>query len=210
MNLNIIQKLKMCLKTVLLIALLFVPYSLFAHQPVLNEFESTQNNPYIIKSPEISKAIFSTLIGYPHYYQISSSVKFRFYAGITTPRIEDCDFHQRFAFSILDENMELIADFNDDTFEWWSWYEEFGKKWYWIGPEFGEKFKSNTQFEPGTYYIKVYNIANSGNYVLAVGDDEKFTPWVILKLLFKLPKINKRFWSDIDCMSMIPSDNKDK
>ncbi|NNE36681.1 MAG: hypothetical protein HKN08_00125 [Gammaproteobacteria bacterium] len=198
------------LEIVALITLLLVPCRLLAHQPVLNEFESSQVNPYVIKDPEVSKAIFSTLNGDSHYYQISSPVEFRFYAGITTPKIDDCDVYQRFAFSVFDEDMKLIADFNDDAFEWWPWYEEYGKKWYWIGPEFGEKFKSTTQFQAGTYHIKVYNKVNSGNYVLAVGDDEKFTPLVILKLLFKLPKINKRFWSDVDCMSMIPGDNNDK
>ncbi len=209
MNIEKSRILKVSLKSMLLAALVFKPYMSFAHQPVLNDFESTRANPYVIEEPEVSKAIFSSLNGEAHYYQISSPVEFKFYAGITSPKIEDCEYYQRFAFSIFNEKMELIAEFNDDKFEWWPWYEEYGKKWYWIGPEFGEKFKSTTNFEAGTYYIKVYNESNSGNYVLAVGDDEKFTPMVILKLLFKLPKINKRFWDDVDCMTIISNDEAD-
>ncbi len=207
MKLCILQCIRFYLRQLFMMALLFMPYGVIAHQPVLNEFESTQSNPYVIENPEISKAIFSSLRGSPHFYQITSPEQFRFYAGITSPKIDNCDYYQHFSFSVFDENMKLIADFSDETYEWWPWYEEYGKKWYWIGPEFGENFKSTTRFEAGTYYIKVYNENQSGNYVLAVGDDEKFTAMVILKLLFKLPKINKRFWGEVDCETIMSGDN---
>ena len=43
--------------------------SSFAHQPVLNtEDEISKSKPYIIKDPEISKAIYSTLNGANHFY----------------------------------------------------------------------------------------------------------------------------------------------
>ena len=40
---------------------------------------------------------------------------------------------------------------------------------------------------------------NKGNYVLATGDIEKFGPFVIAKLPFILPKINKKFWDEVKC-----------
>ena len=41
-------------------------------------------------------------------------------------------------------------------------------KWYWVGPEYGADFKSTNVFEAGTYYLRVFNNDNSGNYVLAI------------------------------------------
>ena len=51
----------------------FIITSSFAHQPVLNMGEEmSQSKPYVIKDPEISKAIYSTLNGADHFYEISS------------------------------------------------------------------------------------------------------------------------------------------
>ena len=63
----------------------------------------------------------------------------------------------------------------------------------------GVKFKSNNTFSAGDYFIKVFNENNKGNYVLATGDIEKFGPFVIAKLPFILPKINKKFWDEVNC-----------
>jgi hypothetical protein len=160
----------------------------------------TKEDPYIIKKPEISKAIYSTLTGDEHFYKIESKKSFKMYAGITVAKTDECpNTFNKYSFSILNSNFEEIANFNGETFEWWSWYEEYGKKWYWVGPEFGKKFQSTTTFDKGTYYIKVYNNDNLGNYVLATGDIEKFNPIVISKMLIVLPKINKKFWNKNNC-----------
>ncbi|MEX2353146.1 MAG: hypothetical protein WD709_03085, partial [Gammaproteobacteria bacterium] len=58
----------------------------------------------------------------------------------------------------------------------------------------------------GTYYLKVYSDDNQGNYVLAVGDIERFTPLVILKTLFTLPRINNRFWDKDECPDVPETD----
>ena len=42
-------------------------------------------------------------------------------------------------------------------------------------------------------------INNGGNYVLAVGDIEKFNALVIGKMMLVLPKINKKFWNKNNC-----------
>lgn len=166
-----------------------------AHQPVLNEFNPiSYNDPYIIEKPEVSKAIYSSLKGKPHYYKISSNKNFKFYVGITVPKIDGCSNFKKFSFQVLDSKQKLIKEFDGTIFKWWPWYEKYGKKWYWIGPEFGTNFKSNKSFEAGDYYIKVFNEKNLGNYVLATGDDEKFGPLIIAKMPFILPKINKKFW----------------
>lgn len=181
----------------LLAAVMVMPVA--AHQPVLNKANPTREEPYTITRPEISRAIYASLNGEPHYYRVSSDEAFAFYAGITVPKVDGCDSFPRFSFSVLSEGFSLIRDLDGTDYEWWPWFEEYGKKWYWIGPEFGEDFKSTTEFAAGSYYIKVYNASNTGNYVLAVGDIEKFTPVVIMKALITLPRINARFWDEDMC-----------
>ena len=188
------------------IRLLFCVVSLFtitsslAHQPVLNTTEEmSASKPYVIEDPEISKAIYSTLNGADHFYKIFSDKPFNFYAGLTVPKIDDCTYFPRFSFVVLDKDFHLIQEFNGQNFHWWEWYEPYGKQWYWVGPEYGEDFKSTNIFDAGTYYIKVFNKDNKGNYVLAVGDIEKFTPLVIAKTIVTLPRINRKFWNKSNC-----------
>ena len=93
----------------------------------------------------------------------------------------------------------MIDRRDGESFKWWPWYEKHGEKWYWIGPEIGQEFKSDRVYEKGTYYLKVFNENNYGQYVLAVGDIESFPITVIAKMLFTLPKINSVFWDDVEC-----------
>lgn len=182
----------------------FLSINSYAHQPRLNEqgdFGMSKDDPYIIKDPEISKAIYSTLDGAEHFYKIKSDEDFNMYAGITVAKQDDCpDEYKKFSFSIHDENFDTLHTFDGESFEWWSWYEEYGKKWYWVGPEYGAEFKSTNAFKKGTYYIKIFNTDNVGNYVLAVGDIEKFNALVIGKMMLVLPKINKKFWNKNNCI----------
>ena len=187
-------------KLLAVLVIIFSVHTSEAHQPILNsESEDSNKNHFLIEEPEISKAIYAELKGQPHYYQVSSEKDFRFYAGITVPKIEGCTIRKKFSYEILDSDFQLIDYKDGESFEWWPWYEKHGEKWYWIGPEIGQKFKSNRVYEKGTYYIKVFNEDNSGQYVLAVGDIESFPITVIAKLLFTLPKINSIFWDDVEC-----------
>lgn len=195
------MKLLSILISIIIMACL-LPVNVPAHQPVLvDKGQNSLERPYIIKQPVISKALFSTLNGTPHYYQLSSDTPFNFYMGITVPKIEGCEDFRKFSVSVLDENQQVLQELDGESFQWWPWYEKYAKKWYWIGPEYGEDFKSRHVFEAGTYYIKVYNRDNKGNYVLAVGDEEKFTPIQMLKTWFILPGINRQFWDDSSCQS---------
>ncbi len=175
----------------------------WAHQPVVAARASyPPEAPYEIVDPEISKAIFAELEGEPQYYRIVSETPFRFYAGITTPRIEGCPLVTWFSFDVLDGDFRPIATLDGETFAWWSWYEKFGGKWYWIGPEIGEDFKATEKYPAGTYNIRVHNEENQGKYVLAVGDIESFTLDVIARSLITMPGINERFWDSRACPSV--------
>ena len=185
---NILLYKKSLIRFFLSFTVMLAAWSVNAHQPVLNnESMHTAKAPYIIEEPEISKAIYSELKGDPHYYRIESDSRFEFYAGITVPKIDDCPISKKFSFEVLDADFGLIERKEGENFNWWPWYEKHGDKWYWIGPEIGEKFKSNRFYKKGTYYIRVYNETNSGQYVLAVGETESFPFTVIVRMLFTMP-----------------------
>jgi hypothetical protein len=172
----------------------------FAHKPVLNENSTyPADSPYEIEEPEISKAIYSTLTGDPHYYRIQSDIDFDFYAGILAAKIGECALEQTFSFEVLDSEFHNISLADGENFEWTPWYEEYGKQWYWNGPEVGEKFLSDRVYEAGTYYIKVFNDSNTGQYIMAVGDIEKFSFTDIVGLLFSMGDIEDEYWDPSLC-----------
>ncbi len=191
------------MKYLLLILLITHPIiKLSAHQPALNE-ENTNSpsNAYLIEKPEISKAIYGTLEGDVHFYKIKSEIDFNFYVGITTPKIDGCDRFDKFSIeviSITNGLEETLLELDGENYQWWEWYEPYGKKFYWIGPEFGAEFKSTNIYKAGEYLIKVFNNDNQGKYVLATGDIEKFGPLVIAQLPLIMPKVNK-FWKIENC-----------
>jgi len=190
---------KKCITSFLLLLLLTHAY---AHKPVLNKNSAyPPDAPYEIEDPEISKAIYSTLSGNPHYYRIQSEVNFDFYAGILAAKIGECALESKFSFEVLDSEFHRIDLADGENFEWTPWYEEYGKQWYWNGPEIGKNFLSDRIYKAGTYYIKVFNETNTGQYIMAVGDIEKFSFTDIVGLLFSMGDIENEFWDPSLCAS---------
>ncbi|VVU95552.1 hypothetical protein CPAV1605_1304 [seawater metagenome] len=164
------------------------------HKPITNQ-EATLENPYVINEPEISLAIYNSLNGKARYYKIESDKEFNFYAGILTPKTDKP--LKKVWFDVLDKDMislNLNGTGEQTDFKWWCWYESYGKKWYWVGTETGDYFKSTFKLPAGTYYIKVFNEDLEGNYSLAVGDIEKFGLTDILKIPSALKTIES-YWS---------------
>ena len=124
---------------------------------------------------------------------------FDFFVGLTAPKLESCDLQATFSLEVLNAQMEVIDSRDGADFDWWPWFEKFGRQWYWVGPEIGEDFSSTTVYPAGTYYIRVFNEENQGKYVLAIGDVERFG----IRTLFTLPgtirKIDADFWNERDC-----------
>ena len=166
------------MKSLILFFLLILFYNsqLFAHQPKLIKNSPSQNNPYIIFNPEISKAFYGILDGKPHWYKISSDNNFLFYSGILSPKINES--YNWFSVDVLDNNLSLLYKADGENFNWTSWYEPYAQDYYWKGPEIGidanAEFKTSFQVDSGIYFIKVYNATNTGSYSLAVGEAEFF------------------------------------
>ena len=114
-------------------------------------------------------------------------------------KIGDCPLESKFSFEVLDSDFHLMYLADGENFEWTPWYEQFGKQWYWNGPEIGQNFASNKVFKAGTYYIKVFNDTNTGQYILAVGDIEKFSLTDIVGLIFSMGDIEDEFWDPSLC-----------
>jgi len=172
-------------KTIIILALLLITPSVFAHQPRLVN-EATFDNPLIVKDPEISKAYYGILEGDPEYYLIQTDKEISFYINILIPDLEDTPVVSA---EFLDENLTKIHLLDGENFEWEEFYEPYGKDNYLKGPEFGEHFKSITTISPGKYYIKIFNQNNKGPYSLAIGDIESFPLSEIIKTIFILPVI---------------------
>ena len=181
--------------------LMFCSYS-NAHKPVMNENSSyPPDAPYEVEEPEISKAIYSTLAGDPHFYRIQSETDFNLYAGILAAKIGECALEEKFSFEVLDSDFHVLFVADGENFEWTPWYEEYGKQWYWNGPEVGKNFLSDRVFKAGTYYVRVFNNSNTGQYIMAVGDIEKFSFTDIVGLIFSMGKIEDEFWNPSLCPS---------
>jgi len=117
------------MKKIIFFLTFFVITEIKAHQPVLNDLNPiSHKEPYLIEKPEVSKAIYSTLKGKPHFYKIISDKIFKFYVGITVPKIEECSNFKKFSFQILDKKKKLIKELDGKNFKWWPWYEKYGKK----------------------------------------------------------------------------------
>ena len=173
-----------------------------AHKPVMNENSSyPPDSPYEVEEPEISKAIYSTLTGDPHFYRIQSETDFNFYAGILAAKIGECALEEKFSFEVLDSDFHVLFVADGENFEWTPWYEEYGKQWYWNGPEVGKNFLSDRVFKAGTYYVRVFNNSNTGQYIMAIGDIEKFSFTDIVGLIFSMGKIEDEFWNPSLCPS---------
>jgi hypothetical protein len=171
------------------------------HKPVISEEKNlTKENPYVINEPEVSLALYGSLKGDDHYYKIESDKDFNLYMGILTPKLDgETEPKNKVYFKFYDQ------DFNEITFDnyptgivkdhkWYEWFESFGKKDYWVGPEVGTDLNKPIGIYPkGEYYIKVFNENKEGNYSLAVGYIEQFSFFDIFRLNRISQQLDK-FW----------------
>ena len=198
---------------ILIFIFVFYPLSIFAHQPKLINYSPSFDNPHDVVYPEISKAYYSKLEGEPHYYKIESERDFLFYTGILSPKVNDN--YKWLSIEVLNENKEVIYNADGENFNWNEWYEPYARDWYWKGPEIGternEEFKTSFMINAGTYYIKVFNVDNTGHYSLAVGEAEFFgsnlweqiLTWTPI-ILYIGPFMDIVHWQKFDIRAYIP------
>jgi len=150
-------------------ALVAIPYG-EAHVPSVITQESLHDITEI-SNPEISKAYYGALDGFPQTYAIKSSEPFNLFVEIlipdheeSTPIVSGIIIREVGKSGRVSEVARLLA--SDAT--WESFYEPWGGDRYRRGASF-EK-----EVEAGTYRIEVTTPNNDEKYVLIVGKEEKF------------------------------------
>jgi peptidase E len=163
-----------------------------AHQPRIIYY---QQGDVQISSPEISQAFYDELKGSPRDYFISSDESFELYINLLVPMASNRD--GRYSANVfLVENPsansgqaeEQITAIDGTAFNWQEYYEEYGRDYYFKGPEFAQ------QVPAGKYKIEVFSADNQGKYVLAVGKEEAYDVKSLLNIYWQLPLLKIAFF----------------
>lgn len=163
-----------------------IVFSVSAHQPEII-FNKTGN--ITINNPEVSKAFYDELKGAPRDYFINSDKDFNLYLNLLVPAFSNPDGkYSANVFSIINDKEELFFSTDILSTGWSEYYEEFGRDYYYKGPEF-EK-----QVSAGKYKIEVFSQDNNGKYVLAVGKTESFNITSLLNVYWQLPYLKLVFF----------------
>lgn len=162
------------------IILFFIAGPVFAHQPRVVKEE------VVITDPEISRAFYSELKGESEKYTIKSDKDFLLYLNLLVPKNTNPD--GRYSLYIFDKNGKKIDQLLAESEKWKEFYEEFGRDYYFMGPEYEKKMKA------GEYSVEVFSKDNTGKYVLAVGKTESFPFSEIVNAIWLVPQLKMGFF----------------
>ena len=171
-----------------LFLLILFPVVALAHQPVLVEFERYQDT-FPIVDPELSKAFYGVLSGFPHTYQITIDEPLELRAQVLVPDIDEADDNRGAIIVRLKDRAGVaeVARLKPKEASWESFYEPWGGDSYRSGPEW-----SGT-LEPGTYFLEVNTAINLGKYVFVVGEFDKFSELGYFATVKRIYQVKKFF-----------------
>jgi len=155
-------------------------HSASAHQPVVVNDVISVN----VTDPEISKAYYAELTGVPAHYRILAEQGFALYVNVLVPDIISTT--EDYSVTIL-RNGSTFAAVTAGSEAWTRYDEPYGNDVYRQGPEYREDVPA------GNYDLIVSSPDNLGQYVLAIGETEKFTLSGIPQTMKELVKV-KRFF----------------
>jgi len=185
---KIIEILLDCLKKVLILFLLLVPFVLdaYAHQPrLVMDLASTDTDPILIEEPEVSKAYYGRLEKTPEYYAISSNSEIDMYLSLQVPDLPNQSTN--ISLDLIDKKGLILAHFEGKDHNWTRFHEDFGNADYLAGPSI------RTTLPAGIYTIMISGDENA-KYVLVTGFEEEFPAPEFLNALVLVPKINIEFF----------------
>lgn len=177
----------------LFLFLCFTP-SAYAHIPYIVTQDSLKD-VVTIDEPEVSKAYYGILSGFPHTYLVNTKVPITLFVEVLVP---DIDSSTNNVSSIITRQVENsgrvteVARLEAKDASWESFYEFFGGDSYRRGPDFEE------EIDPGTYRVEVHTPDNVEKYVLVVGKREEggelgyfelLRRMMEVKLFFEKPRI---------------------
>lgn len=168
-----------------------VALNVSAHRPEIIYY--SQGGRIEISEPEISRAFYDELKGQPRDYFLSSDKGFNLYLNLLVPAFSNPKGRYSARVLLLQNSEEQEVAFLDgQSFEWQEFYEEFGRDYYYRGPEIDRNFPS------GSYKIEVFSSSpddgNTGRYVLAVGKIESFGLQTLANAYWQLPLLKVTFF----------------
>jgi len=164
--------------------------SVLAHQP---RIVYTEEGIINIENHTVSQAFYDELRGVPRDYFIKSENDFELYINILVPAISNPKGrYSANVYLVNGENQEKIISVDASIYKWTEYYEEYGRDYYYKGPEFSDNLG------PGIYKIEIFSEDNQGRYVLAVGKKEEYDIKSLLNLYWQLPLLKMTFFeSDV-------------
>jgi len=172
---------------VLLVCLFILPANALAHQPRIVYLQSGEIQ---IQNPELSQAFYDELKGAPRDYLINSDKDFTLYLNLLTPA--HANSTGKYSAKVYLGDQE-IASLDGSSIKWEEFYEEYGRDYYYKGPELTKDLQA------GNYKITVYSLNgqaqdNLGKYVLAVGKTESYDLKALLNVYWQLPFLKVTFF----------------
>src|SRR3989339_136802 len=154
---------------IFLVVLLFLGIAGFGYA-YLPRIVYTELGDIIVEKPEDLQFFYDELNEKPRNYFINSEVEFNLYINILVPA--STNQNGRYSaniFLVKDGVEEKIAFVDGQTdFVWQEYYDEFGRDYYYKGPELEKKLSA------GNYKIEIFSYTNKGKYVLDIGKNETF------------------------------------
>lgn len=174
-------------KPLIFVSILVFIFSLktaFAHQPRI------MASSYIsVETPEVSKAYYGELNGFPHLYTINSPEDFQLYLNLLVPKNSNpSGRYSAVVFLKIGDKRVETARLDSNSENWKEFYESYGRDYYYQGPELKKTLAK------GIYEVEVSGMGNSGKYVLAIGEKEEFPPKEIFNALILIPKLKSNFF----------------
>jgi hypothetical protein len=156
---------------IFLFSLVLLPIdTVHAHIPLVVEQSSLSDIEHI-STPEVSQVFYGAMTGFPHTYEIRSSVPFYLKTEVLIPDIGDTK--GIVSGIIIRETghkgrVEEVARLRASGASWERFYEPFGGDRYLRGANFAESVPA------GVYRIEVSTPDNLEKYALSVGNKESF------------------------------------
>lgn len=154
-----------------------------AHQPRIVGSQGTVE----IKNPEVSQAFYGVLEGRAEYFKIESDKPFKLYLNLLVPDAPGAA--KEVSAEVRMESGKSLFFLDGAGAPWVKFHEDFANDDYLKGPEL-----LSTEVPAGVYDIQVYSPNNTGKYVLAVGEIEKFPVGETLNTVFILPQLKAKFF----------------
>jgi len=177
------------LSAIALVALSFsLAPAVLAHEPRYIK----DDQPVVIKNPDVSQAFYGELKGEPAYYLINLKRTQDLYFQILVPDLPGIEKNKTVTVEYLPEfgaKPENFIKLSPDSAVWKNFYEEYAGDNYFKGPE--EKKPG----EAGYYIIRVDSPDDAGKYVLVVGEKEEFPAGEMAKALITIPQLKTQFFN---------------